>query len=198
MDKEFWNERYGREEYAYGINPNPSLAEALSALTPGKILFPAEGEGRNAVFAAKAGWNVHAFDISEAGKTKSNKLAALNNVSINYSINSFENYDGIPEYFDCIALIFTHISAENRKDNFQRILKFLKPGGTLILIGFSKNQFGKKSGGPKNAEMLFSEVQLKKELEGLHNIEVKEFETDLTEGSFHAGYASLIQLTAIK
>jgi hypothetical protein len=47
----------------------------LIKLPIGSILFPAEGEGRNAVFAAKLGWAVSAFDISNEGKNKGIKLA---------------------------------------------------------------------------------------------------------------------------
>jgi len=79
---EFWNERYAAEEYAYGTEPNIFLKEILEQLTPGKILFPAEGEGRNAVFAAKLGWTVTAFDASTEGKRKAEMLASKNKVQI--------------------------------------------------------------------------------------------------------------------
>lgn len=65
-----WDDRYKSEEFAYGEEPNNYLKEQLEKLNPSTILFPAEGEGRNAVFAAKLGWKVSAFDISEEGKTK--------------------------------------------------------------------------------------------------------------------------------
>ena len=64
------NDRYSTDEYAYGEQPNNFLREELEKLKPGTILFPAEGEGCNAVFAAKLGWIVSAFDISAEGKNK--------------------------------------------------------------------------------------------------------------------------------
>jgi hypothetical protein len=75
--KEQWNERYSASEYIYGTGPNTWLVEKLAGLQPGKILFPAEGEGRNAVHAARLGWNVAAFDQSEAGRKKALKLAEI-------------------------------------------------------------------------------------------------------------------------
>ena len=72
--KEFWNERYRQNEFAYGEEPNEFLKEQLAKLQPGSILFPAEGEGRNAVYAAQSGWQVSAFDISEEGKKKAERL----------------------------------------------------------------------------------------------------------------------------
>ena len=59
--KEFWNSRYQEKEYAYGLEPNLFFKSELIKLIPGKALFPAEGEGRNAVFAAKSGWEVTAL-----------------------------------------------------------------------------------------------------------------------------------------
>ena len=73
-----WNDRYSSEEFAYGTAPNNYLKEQLEKLKTGSILFPAEGEGRNAVFAAKLGWKVSAFDISAEGKNKALKLAEAN------------------------------------------------------------------------------------------------------------------------
>ena len=68
--KEFWDERYAEPDYVYGKAPNKYFKEKLDEIQRGKILFPAEGEGRNAVYAAKKGWRVSAFDISEKGKEK--------------------------------------------------------------------------------------------------------------------------------
>jgi hypothetical protein len=70
-----WDERYKQQDFAYGVTPNNYLKDQLIKLQTGKILFPAEGEGRNAVFAAKLGWIVSAFDISIEGKKKAMQLA---------------------------------------------------------------------------------------------------------------------------
>ena len=87
---ERWNERYSNDEFAYGELPNNYLKEQLEKLAPGTILFPAEGEGRNAVFAAKLGWKVAAFDISNEGKNKAIKLAEKNKVEIDYQVGELQ------------------------------------------------------------------------------------------------------------
>ena len=71
--KDFWNQRYAADEYAYGTAPNAFFKAVLDPLPPGRILLPAEGEGRNAVYAAKLGWEVVAFDQSEGGQKKAMK-----------------------------------------------------------------------------------------------------------------------------
>ena len=90
---ERWNDRYSNEAFAYGEEPNLYLKEQLEKLSTGDILFAAEGEGRNAVFAAKLGWNSSAFDISIEGKNKALQLAESNNVSIDYRVGELETLD---------------------------------------------------------------------------------------------------------
>ena len=45
----FWDDRYSQPEYVYGVKPNEFFAEQIQKLTPGEIILPCEGEGRNAV-----------------------------------------------------------------------------------------------------------------------------------------------------
>ena len=104
MNKDFWNERYGQESYAFGCDPNVFFAGKINELPPGKLLLPAEGEGRNAVYAATLGWDVTAFDMSEAGKVKSDQLAQLHNVSIKYEVGTFDTISYPINSFDCINL----------------------------------------------------------------------------------------------
>jgi len=106
-----WNDRYSKEEFAYGVAPNNYLKEQLENLNTGTILFPAEGEGRNAVFAAKLGWTVSAFDISPQGKNKALLLAGTNKVTIDYQVGELQTLNYNPEQFDIIALIYAHFPA---------------------------------------------------------------------------------------
>lgn len=120
MDKK-WNERYGEEDYAYGETPNVFFKEKIKELKTGKILLPAEGEGRNAVFAAKLGWSVFAFDQSEEGKKKAMKLAKKNGVTIDYQVGDLGAVNFPQEEFDVIGLIYAHFPA-NLKSAYHKIL----------------------------------------------------------------------------
>lgn len=194
--KEFWNERYAAEEYIYGEAPNEFFKEKLATLKPGTLLCPAEGEGRNAVYGATQGWKVTAFDISEEGRNKALRLADKKGVKIEYIIASFGTYELTEATFDAIVLTFTHLPAEDRRARFQKIIKALKPGGTLILQGFSKAQFGKTTGGPKDLAMLWSRGELEGDFAGMQHLVIEEKDIILNEGPFHHGTASVIQLTA--
>ena len=73
--KDKWDDRYSKSEFAYGELPNDYLKDQLNIIPAGTILFPAEGEGRNAVYAATLGWSVYAFDQSIEGRKKAIQLA---------------------------------------------------------------------------------------------------------------------------
>lgn len=196
--KEFWNERYRSEDYVYGTEPNAFFKEQLDRLLPGRILLPAEGEGRNAVYAARQGWQATAVDISEAGRDKALRLAAQTEVEITYLVGSFGETELEVAAFDCIGLIFAHFPPDHRRLYHQKIIQLLKPGGTLILEGFSKEQLAYQSGGPKNEAMLFSVSELQEEFAVLTELKVRQELIELREGAYHEGPASVVRLTGKK
>ena len=198
-----WNDRYSKEEFAYGEEPNNYLKEQLTKLTAGTILFPAEGEGRNAVYAAKLGWTVSAFDISNEGKIKALKLAKKNNVTIEYKVGELETLDFKKEQFDAIALIYAHFPA-NIKSLYHKIFdRLLKNEGILIFEAFSKNHLdyvtaNEKVGGPKDIESLFSIDEIKSDFPNYEIIELAEKEIELNEGLYHNGVGSVIRFIGRK
>jgi SAM-dependent methyltransferase len=196
--KNEWDERYARQEYIYGTEPNKFLKEQLSLLKPGRILFPAEGEGRNAVFAASIGWETDAFDQSVEGQRKAIKLATHKGVSIDYYIQSLNDWNPEPDQYDCIALIFVHLPEGLRQQVHNAVIRSLKPGGTLLLEAFTLNQLPRTSGGPKTAELLFTRELIVSDFKELIFTEFAETQTTLNEGPLHQGLADVIQLTALK
>lgn len=194
----FWNERFGEKEYAYGEAPNNFVKQELKKLNPAKILFPAESEGRNAVYAATQGWDVTAFDPSIEGKKKAELLAAKHNTQINYHIAGYEDVNLPIRHFDCIVLVFAHMPPANRNDYHNKLSTFLKPGGVIILEGFSKEQIDKNTGGPQNIHMLFSKEELQTDFSHFSDIKITAAETILNEGPFHQGIASVIRVSGIK
>ncbi|MBN2173017.1 MAG: class I SAM-dependent methyltransferase [Bacteroidales bacterium] len=198
MSVEFWDHRYAEKEFVYGTEPNNFVRDQIIKLKPGKILFPAEGEGRNAVFAAGLGFEVTAFDASAVGQQKALDLAKSSNVEINYLLRTYETIDFEKNSFDCIVLVFAHMPASTRTIYHQKILSFLKLGGTVLLQGFSKDQIFKDTGGPKDIAMLFSEDDLKQDFSELKDLRIWQEETHLQEGNYHNGLASVINLIGRK
>lgn len=195
---EFWNQRFSEERYVYGQQPNEFLKQQLKLLTPGRILFPCEGEGRNAVFAALKGWEVDAFDGSEEGKKKALKLANDNGVKIQYDIINVEDYVVPNGIYDAVVLVFAHFTPSIRSAFHQSIINGLKRGGVLILVGFRKEQLGHNSGGPRQLDMLFDQEMLQEDFRALKIDHLAHAERILDEGPYHQGLAYLIQLVGYK
>jgi len=201
--KSRWNERYSQEAFAYGEAPNHYLQEQLTKLPVGSILFPAEGEGRNAVFAATIGWNVSAFDISEEGKNKAIKLAKKNEVTIDYQVGGLEKLNFETEQFDAIALIYAHFPANIKSAYHKKLDRFLKKKGTIIFESFSKKHLdyvtaNENVGGPKDIESLFSIDEIKADFPNYTILELAEQEIQLNEGLYHNGTGSVIRFVGQK
>ena len=198
-----WNDRFKEAEFAYGMEPNEFLREQIQKLNTGTILFGAEGEGRNAVYAAKLGWNVHAFDISVEGKNKALKLADENNVSIDYQIGLLPDLNFNNEQFDAIALIYAHFPP-NIKSEYHKILdRKLKKGGTVLFEAFGKNhlEYREKNpnvGGPRDLDSLFSIEEVKSDFENYEILQLEETEVELKEGLYHNGKGSVTRFIGRK
>lgn len=194
----FWNDRYRSTIFAYGENPNEYFKSKIDKLQPGKALFPAEGEGRNAVYASKIGWEVEAFDTSKEGKNKAEILADKNNVAFNYQVGNIDTINLSGEKFDLIVLIYVHLPQEEKFNFYQKIISFLKPGGYIIFEAFNTNHINfnsqnPKVGGPKDISLLYSLEEIKNKLSAFEIIELKEEVIELHEGEFHNGQASVLR-----
>lgn len=196
--KEQWDERYAASEYIYGISPNRWFAEKLTQLKPGLLLLPAEGEGRNAVYAAKKGWEVLAFDQSEEGRKKALKLALEHNVLFGYNLGDLTEFEPPHSFYDAVALIFVHMPVDIRQDVHRKLIEKLKPGGYLILEAFTKKQLQNTSGGPRNEALLYERDLLASDFKELDFIEFEETTIHLDEGPLHQGEAFVIRLLARK
>lgn len=200
---DFWDERYSVNEYVYGEHPNAYLKDKLETMPVGNILFVGEGEGRNGVYAAKMGWNATAFDISIEGKRKAEKLAVKHNVHIDYHVGELHELNFKKEYFDVIALIFTHFPAKSRSVIHKELTNYLRLGGTVIMEAFSKKQIkhqikGDSIGGPKNIDMLYTIEDIQSDFESFEVLELKETEVFLAEGDHHKGLSSVIRFVGKK
>lgn len=194
---DFWNKNYNNEEYIYGTQPNVFFKEQLDKLQVGSILLPAEGEGRNAVYAASKAWSVTAFDISKTGQEKALSLAKENKVSIHYEVVGVLDFNS-KQQFDVLGLCYAHFPIEIRKQAHTHLLHLLKPGGIVIFEAFAKAQLGNTSGGPNKVEMLFSLEEIQAEFSSLKLEVLKEETIRLSEGNRHKGTAEVIRFVAVK
>lgn len=195
--REFWDQRYSEHDTVYGVAPNLFFKKFIDSHTPGSILLPADGEGRNGLYAAAKGWNVTAFDFSRVARDKALANAKAANLTLQYDMLSIEDF--VPaDLYDAVGLIYVHLPPDLRSLFHRRIAASLKPGGLLVVEAYNKNQLKYSSGGPKDPAQLFSLEILQKDFAELACIHCEETEEELQEGPFHVGKAALVRYIARK
>ena len=196
--KQMWNERFGKEEYAYGKEPNQFFKQEIDKLKPGKILLLGEAEGRNGVYAAKIGWEVDAVDWSEEAKKKAEKLADENNVSINYYLADLTEYNPKENYYDAVGLIFLHLPPNERARIHKKVTAALKTGGKVVLESYDKDQIKNDSGGPKDLDLLHSLEEIYTDFNELDINSFSKETVHLNESRLHDGEAVVIRFVGTK
>ena len=196
-DKKFWNERYTRDEYLYGTEPNSFLVENFGLLT-GPVLSLSEGEGRNAVFLAGRGLKVRGVDISEVALTKARALAKSKDVEIQTEVADLSKFKPEKTFYGSVISISAHLPSAIRYKLYPLVEQCLKPGGVMLLEAYSESQLARNTGGPKDVDMLMTVEKLKREFSNLEPILIREIEREVSEGEGHAGLASVVQFIARK
>ena len=195
-----WDSRFQSAEYIFGTEPNAYLKRHASRWPPGKrVLCVADGEGRNSVWLARQGMKVDAFDISEVGIEKAKKLAETHDVSIDFSVRDCDSWPWHEDSYDGVVAIFVQFADPAMRERlFFNIVKCLKPGGILVLQGYTPQQLVYKTGGPSIASHLYTEAMLLDAFAQMEILDLIAYEDELNEGSQHFGYSALIGLTARK
>ncbi|PKO68562.1 MAG: SAM-dependent methyltransferase [Betaproteobacteria bacterium HGW-Betaproteobacteria-16] len=193
-----WNQRFAASGFLFGSAPNAWLREHASVWSPGdRVLCVADGEGRNSVWLAEQGLTVDAFDIAEIGVAKARDLAAQRGVTVNFTVADCDDYAWPEAACDGVAAIFVQFADPALRERlFARMVRALKPGGHLVLQGYTPQQLEYKTGGPPLASHLYTEALLREAFAELDIVSLREYEADLAEGSGHHGRSALIGLVA--
>jgi SAM-dependent methyltransferase len=201
-----WDERYSAAEYVYGTDPNEFLADRVKStkdrgLLPlhGTCLMLADGEGRNGVYMAEQGLQVTSVDISSIGLEKTQKLASKRNVSITTVQADLGEYDLGTAKWDMIIGISCHFPPHVREKVLAAIPGALKPSGQVIFECYTPKQLEYKTGGPGDADWMYSSEIFSKAFQEKLEIERnEELVRHVVEGTFHSGEASVVQFVARK
>jgi cyclopropane fatty-acyl-phospholipid synthase-like methyltransferase len=195
-----WDARFSDPDFLFGTEPNAYLASHRTLLEAGKsALAVADGEGRNGVWLAQQGLRVDAFDISPVGVAKADELARRARVSMNLHVSDCDAWDWRPEAYDVVAAIFVQFAGpEMRRSLFAGMIATLKPGGYLIIQGYTPKQLGYKTGGPGLLDHLYTAGMMREAFSALEIVELREYESDLNEGTQHVGPSALLGMVARK
>ena len=196
--QEFWNEKFSRDGYLYGTNPNEFIKSSYDNFKKSqKVLCLGEGEGRNAIFLAKKGYEVEAIDASDVGLNKLLEQSKLENIEIKTTCMDINMW--LPDKkYGAILFTFMHLRIEELKCLLEKVEEALKEKGFLVVEVFSKNQIEKNSGGPKDLDLLYSVDDFKDNIKNLKIHKLEEINVFLDEGKGHQGEASVIRLIAQK
>lgn len=195
-----WQDRYAAPEYVFGEEPNAFL-KAQAHLLPksGRALAVADGEGRNGVFLAECGLDVLSVDFSPNGQAKARALAAKRGSSLRFELADVHAWPYPDAEFDVVVEIFTQFSdPEQRAIKWAGMKKALKPGGLLLLEGYTPKQLEYGTGGPKELDHLYTRDMLEEAFGSFSKLEIREYETQMSEGHRHVGMAAVIDLVGYK
>jgi SAM-dependent methyltransferase len=195
-----WDERFRQEGFLFGTEPNAYLAghRALFA-RGGRALCVADGEGRNSVWLARQGLQVDAFDLSPVAVAKARALAAREGQAVNFHVEGCDTWPWQPHVYDYVVAIFVQFAAPDMRARlFADMVDTLKPGGFLVLQGYTPKQLEYRTGGPPCIEHLYTEDMLRSAFEGLKIVELRAYEAEIQEGKGHHGRSALIGMVAEK
>jgi hypothetical protein len=187
----FWDQRFAEPGFKYGTEPNAFLLDQAHRLLPAsQVLVPGDGEGRNGVWLAVQGHAVTSVDNSAVGLQKAQTLAARRGVALHTVLVDLADWQPTEASFDALVLIFTHLPATFRQAAHRHLAKGLRSGAWVVLEAFHPAQLGYTSGGPKDADMLYTPEQLSADFDGLvQPVLTWHGETSLDEGPGHQGAA---------
>lgn len=195
-----WNVRYASEAYVFGREPSAFLVREVNRLRrAARILCVADGEGRNGVWLAKQGFDVHAIDISEVGLAKAQLLTTEAKVSIQFELADVLAWSWPPAAYDAVVATFIQfVGPTERSRLFSMMRQTLRPGGLLLLHGYRPEQIALGTGGPPQIENMYVESLLRAEFRDLKIEYLHAYDAVLKEGAGHCGPSALIDFVARK
>jgi SAM-dependent methyltransferase len=197
---EQWEARFSSSDYVFGTAPNAFLAKQRGMLPrSGRALAVADGEGRNGVWLAEQGLDVLSIDFSPRAQAKARALARSRNVPLRTELADLTTWRWPVAEFDVVVVIFTQfVAPAERSAMFAHMRDALKPGGLLLLQGYTPQQLKYGTGGPKQVENLYTRELLEREFADFSELRIEDYECELNEGNRHIGMSAVIDLVGRK
>ncbi|MGA8616180.1 MAG: class I SAM-dependent methyltransferase [Xanthobacteraceae bacterium] len=196
---ERWQTRFSAPDYAFGKAPNAFLKSQIHRLRPGQTaLSVADGEGRNGVWLAEQGLDVLTIDFSPAGLAKAQALATERGVKLRTELADVTLWRWPASAFDVIVAIFIFVEPHERTAFFTNLKGALKLGGLLLMQGYRPEQLKYRTGGPPNAERMYTRAILQEGFGDMAEVDIREHDGTISEGTAHVGMSALIDLVARK
>ncbi len=205
-EEKYWNGRFTAvgDDYLFGTEANKFVARQAERLQSGKTaLSVADGEGRNSVWMAEEGLTVTAVEFSPIALHKAKRLAVERHVEVDFILADILKWDWPVAAYDAVLAVFIQfLSPLQRALIFAAMKNALRPGGLLLIHGYTPKQLEYKTGGPSNIDYLYTEALMRESFPDMEFLELREYEDNLQEGSgsqrHHSGRSALIDVVARK
>ena len=145
MPISYYENVYDTDEYYWGVSPSQMCLKIVSLLPPDKRLKVLDigcGEGKDAVFLARCGYDVSAFDIAEAGIEKTKRLAEKANVHVNAFQANILDYRLDSEYDILYSSgVLQYIKPQLRDEIINNYQAYTKTNGIHVFNVFVEKPF---------------------------------------------------------
>jgi SAM-dependent methyltransferase len=157
MDAVQWDERYAGNELVWGAAPNRWVEQEVATLTPASVLDLACGEGRNAMWLARQGWQATGVDFSPVaiGKARQLETAQPEAPPIEWLVADATAF-ARGESFDLVLMAYLQLPSEQRRAATVNAMLSLRRGGTLLVVAHDLANLAEGTGGPQVADVLYT------------------------------------------
>ncbi|MCJ8310455.1 MAG: class I SAM-dependent methyltransferase [Rhizobiaceae bacterium] len=194
-----WDQRYDRPDYLFGTKPADFLVRQADRIpSSSNILCVADGEGRNSVYLAELGHRVTAFDASQVAIAKAHNLAQSKNASVQFKLSGVEDWDWSIQYDAVVAIFIQFAPPKLRQEIFANVMQAVRPGGLLLLHGYAPRQVDYGTGGPAQAEHMYTVDLLAQSFAELELLRLEDYDAEIDEGPGHSGLSGLVDLVGRK
>jgi SAM-dependent methyltransferase len=164
MDADAWDQRYADSDLVWSATPNQFVAAELADLPPGRAVDLAAGEGRNAIWLARRGWDVTAVDFSQVGLDKGRALAG--DTPVTWVCADATTWTAQSPY-DLALIAYLQLPAEQRRSAVRHAFAALRVGGTLFVVAHDSTNLIDGTGGPQDPAVLLTAEDVLADLGGL-------------------------------
>lgn len=163
MDAHAWDARYADSDLVWSAEPNQFVARECADLPPGTALDLAAGEGRNAIWLARQGWDVTAVDFSQVALDKGAQVAG--DTELRWVRADATRWQPDRAY-DLVVLAYLQLAEEQRAAAVRAGFDSLRSGGAFLLVAHDSTNIAEGTGGPQDPAVLYTADDVLADLDG--------------------------------
>ena len=161
-----WDARYAADPALWGEQPNQFVRARVAGADPGRAVDLGCGNGRNAVWLARRGWQVDAVDISAVGIEQAQQRSEQAGVQVTWEVGDALTWEPASP-LDLVLVVYLHMEMPDLIGVLTRAASWLTPGGRLLYVGHSRTNIDRGVGGPSNPDVLAEIAELAEAARGL-------------------------------